>query len=280
MSGPRISRGQLEVLRSRLSERDLEILASLAANRFLTSKQMRRTHFADHATDTAAIRCSNRALARLAALELICHLDRRVGGVRAGSASNVWSLTEIGGRLLHLNGAFDELPKRLRAHEPTANFLEHTLAIAEVCLRLTEAVRGGDFTILELQREPDCWRAYSGVDGGVATLKPDLALVTACGDFEDHWFVEVDRDTEPPSRIVRACQRYEAYRATSSEQRRLGVFPAVIWVVPHPKRAAALKTHLSKTPGLSRSLFEVVALDDLPSLVKVGFGSRENDHEA
>jgi hypothetical protein len=280
MSGPRISRGRLEDIRARLSERDLEILTSLATSRFLTSNQIRRLHFADHATNAAAIRSSNRALARLAALELVCNLDRRVGGVRAGSASNVWSLTEIGGRLLQLSGGFDQLPKRLRAHEPTVTFLEHTLAIAEVCLRLTEAARGGDFTILELQREPDCWRAYSGVDGGVATLKPDLALVTACGDFEDHWFVEVDRDTEPPSRIVRACLRYEAYRRTSSEQKRLGIFPAVIWVVPHPKRAAALKTHLSKTPELSHSLFDVVALDDLPSLVKVGFGSRENNHEA
>jgi hypothetical protein len=279
MSCPRVSRGQLEEVRAKLSKRDLEILTSLAASRFLTSNQIRRLYFADHATNAAAIRSSNRALARLADLELICHLDRRVGGVRAGSGSNVWSLTETGGRLLHHGGVSNLLPKRLRTHEPTATFLEHTLAVAEVCLRLTEAARGGDFTILELQREPDCWRAYTGRDGGVATLKPDLALVTACGDFEDHWFLEVDRDTEPPSRIVRACLRYEAYRGTDSEQKRLGVFPAVIWVVPHPKRAAALKTHLSKTPGVSRSVFEVVAIDDLPSLVRAGFGSREIDHE-
>jgi hypothetical protein len=280
MSRPRISRGRLEELCTKLSERDLDILTSLATSRFLTSNQMRRMHFADHATNTAAIRSSNRTLARLAALELVCHLDRRVGGVRAGSASNVWSLSEIGGRLLHHSAGFDQLPKRLRTHEPTTTFLEHTLAVAEVCVRLAEAARGGDFAILELQREPDCWRAYSGPEGGVATLKPDLSLVTACGDFEDHWFLEIDRDTEPPSRIVRACMRYEAYRQTSTEQKRLGVFPAVLWIVPHPKRAVVLKTRLSTTPGLSRSLFEVVAIDELPSLVRAGFGSREIDHES
>lgn len=280
MTEKRISRGQLLAVRSGLSDRDSAILTSLVADRFLTSAQIRRMHFADHASTAAAIRASNRALARLSGLRLIGHLKRRVGGVRAGSGSNVWNLTEAGARLLTSTGRCDALPKRLRTREPTLTFLEHTLAVAEVCLRLSEAARGGNFAVVELLREPDCWRAYSGRHGGVSTLKPDLALVTASGDYEDHWFIEIDRDTEPPSRVIRACLRYEDYRRTGAEQKRAGVFPAIVWVVPDFRRGTALARHIARAAGLSKGLFAVVAVDDLPELIKAGIGSEETGHGA
>lgn len=280
MSRPRMSRGRLQEIRSQLSERDMSVIEEVAKNRFLTSHQLRRHHFADHATDTAAIRATNRALARLAGLGLIVHLDRRVGGVRAGSGSHVWTLTEAGARLLRVADEPDGLPARYRAHEPTTSFLEHTLAVAEVCLRLSEADRGGNFSIVELLREPDCWRAYSGRHGGVVQLKPDLSLVTTCGEYEDHWFLEIDRSTEPPSRVVRACLKYEAYRQTGAERKRIGVFPAVVWITPDAKRANTLLGHITKTPGLSTDLYAVVQIDDLPSLIKGGIGSQETGHGA
>lgn len=279
MSRQRLSRGRLEGVRDSLSERDVEIMKSVAANRFMTSRQIRRAHFADHATEAAAVRSTNRALARLAGHEVIVHLRRRIGGVRSGSGSHVWSLTEAGARLLRTGGE-DELPGRFRPHEPTLNFLEHTLAVAEVCLRLSEATRGDDFAIAELQREPDCWRAYSGPHGGVAYLKPDLALVTTSGEYEDHWFLEIDRDTEPPSRVIRACLKYETYRQTGTEQKRTGVFPAVVWVVPDAKRARTLRTHIAATAGLSKGLYAVVPLDDLLPLVMAGIGTQENHRES
>ena len=280
MSGERISRGQLEKIRSQLSERDIAVLDAIAANRFLTSRQIRRGHFADHATNAAAIRSTNRALARLADLSLIAHLQRRVGGVRAGSGSHVWTLNEAGARLLRITAGAEGLPARLRAHEPTTSFLEHTLAVAEVCLRLTEAARGGEFSVIELLREPECWRAYSSRHGGVTQLKPDLSLVTACGDYEDHWFLEVDRSTEPPSRVIRACLKYEAYRQTGAERKRVGVFPAVVWITPDAKRAATLASRIADTPDLTRAHYAVVQIDDLASLIEAGIGSQETGHEA
>ena len=275
MSGPRVSRGQLRAIRDSLSDRDMEVLESIATNRFLTSHQIRRLHFADHTTSAAAIRSTNRALAKLAGLGLVAHLDRRIGGVRSGSGSHVWTLTEVGSRLLRSTGEFDELPARLRAHEPTLTFLEHTLAVAEVCVALTEAERGGEFTVIELLREPECWRAYSARHGGVAQLKPDLYLVTTSGEYEDHWFLEIDRCTEPPSRIVRACQKYESYRQTGAERKRIGIFPAVVWVTPDAKRCATLRSHIARTPDLDHRFFAVVYATDLPSLIKAGIGSQE-----
>lgn len=269
MSGPRISRGKLEAIRARLSNRDLEILESVATNRFMTSHQIRRHLFWNHVSTSAAIRSTNRALARLAHLQLITHLQRRIGGVRSGSGSNVWSLTEPGARLLSVSG-HDGLPARFRSHEPTLTFLEHTLAVSEVALRLSEAARGGDFALVELRREPDCWRVYSGTHGGVSQLKPDLEAVTASGEYEDHWFFEIDRSTEPPSRVVRACLKYEHYRSTGMEQKRTGVFPAVVWVVPDAGRARVLRDRLAATAGLTRGLYAVVVLDELVPLVRAG----------
>lgn len=280
MSGERISRGRLHEIRSDLSDRDVAVLESVATNRFLTSHQIRRTHFADHATKAASTRSTNRALARLAGLGLVAHLARRIGGTRAGSGSHVWTLTEAGVRLLRATGDIEGLPVRLRAHEPTSTFLEHTLAIAEVCLRLSEADRDGGFSLVELLREPECWKAYSGRHGDVIHLRPDLSAVTVTGDYEDHWFFEVDRNTEPPSRIIRKCQTYEAYRQTGAEEKRVGVFPAVVWVTPSAKRAATLQDHIAKAPELSRGVFAVVQIDDLPALVGAGIGSRENSHGA
>ena len=67
-------------------------------------------------------------------------------------------------------------------------------------------------------------------------LKPDLAVVTATAKFEDHWFFEVDLASEPPSRIIRTCLNYQEYRRSGVEQRRLGLFPAVVWIVPTGRR--------------------------------------------
>lgn len=104
--------------------------------------------------------------------------------------------------------------------------------------------------------------------------------MTASGDYEDHWFLEIDRDTEPPSRVLRACLKYEEYRRTGEERRRLGIFPAVVWVVPDQKRAATLKRHIAGEARLSRDLFTVVSLDDLATVVTAGSDAQETDHDS
>ncbi|MBU2601874.1 MAG: replication-relaxation family protein [Actinobacteria bacterium] len=270
MSGQRVSRRRLEDIRASLADRDLQILVSLATHRFLTTRQICRLHFGDKPTETAALRSANRALYKLRSLRLLVALERRIGGVRAGSGSYVWSLGHIGARLLQRANDVDGLPRRQRQREPSTTFLEHTLAVAEVSLRLREIANRGEVTLLGVQHEPACWRPYSGPGGGTVRLKPDLAAVTATEKFEDHWFFEVDLATEPPSRVVRACQNYQAYRQSGVEQRRLGLFPAVVWIVPTGRRKETLVSHLDGHDAISARLFTVITLDELEGLLRRG----------
>ena len=265
MTASRLGRRVLDQLKVELSGKDEAILESLARMRFMTTAQLRDLVFGDKRTASAGLRAANRALARLRASGLITALDRRIGGVRAGSGSYVWTLTEGGARLVGTPGE----GRRSRIRQPSRTFLEHHLATAEAVVRLHTAARRTNNRIVAIQAEPECWRFYVGPHGTRMFLKPDLAVTTTSDSFEDHWFFEVDLDTEPPSRIVRKCRQYETYRRTGLEQQRLGVFPAVVWLVPNEARRTQLVEHL-KDAGLDQQLFVVATLEDIPSLITSG----------
>lgn len=270
VSSKRVGRRQLETIRESLTDRDMEIVETVAIHRFLTTRQICRFHFTDNSTKTAALRSANRSLVKLRDLRILVSLDRRIGGVRAGSGSFVWGLGQIGARLLHEIKRAEEAPVRYREHEPSTTFLKHTLAVAEVSLRLAEAAHAGRFAIVDIQREPTCWRAYNGSGGGTLRIKPDLAVVSATEDFEDHWFFEVDLATEPPSRVVRTCLNYQEYQRSGTEQRRLGLFPAVVWIVPTACRKESIETRFRETPAIDARLFRVITLDELETLMERG----------
>lgn len=250
----RVSGSQLTDLQHVLSERDHAVLASLYQHPFLTSRQLQLLHFHDHATEDAAARICRRVLGRLHHLLIIEHLERRIGGVRAGSASFVWRVGLIGDRLLR--HASNE-PGRARRKEPSLRHLDHCLAVADCHLALITAARAHQLELLRVATEPACWRHYLGVGGAREVLKPDLYAVTATGEYEDHWFIELDRATESLPTLLRKCAQYEAYRRTGHEQDSAGVFPLVIWIVPDEQRAAKLRAAIVATRGLDTALFRV-----------------------
>ncbi len=253
----------------RLSDRDWLILSSVRGFRFLTTRQISRQFFARASRQGPIPRSANLALVRLRELGLLANLERHIGGVRAGSGGFVWQLTERGDRALasHLGQA---RPARMRMHEPGTSFLDHTLAIAEVVLTLQEVASSGRIALSKTEPEPDCWRNYLGPSGETITLKPDIAVVTVSSGFEDHWFIEVDRSTEPPSRVIRKCLQYQEYLATGREQDRLGLFPAVVWTVPNERRRGQLVQRLLADGSIDQRLFTVVTPDALEELVEVG----------
>ncbi len=253
----------------RLSERDVAILESLRAYRLLSTNHLRRLHFAyGHATAAAASGATMRVLTRLEAHTLVARLARRIGGVRSGSSGIVWQLGATGERLLRtMHGQ----KQRRRYVEPSPAFTAHTLAVADLAIGLHEL---NDLHVVELisvETEPSCWRSFISPHGALEWLKPDLYAVTASGDFEDHWFVEVDLATEHPPVIVRKSLVYQRYAATGAHQARHGLFPAVVWVVPDPARQEALKRALAADRLIQRELFRVVTTAEFRGLIT-------NDH--
>lgn len=246
-------------LRERLSERDLEIIRSVAEHRFLTTRQLEALHFADHASELAGARVCRRVLARLTDERLLARLERRVGGVRAGSASFVYALGAIGGRLLD--------GQRRRITEPSTTFLTHTLAVAQAHVELVQAVRNGQLELVAVDVEPKCWRRYVGPGGAREVLRPDLYVVTGSGEFEDCWFFEIDCDTESPLALRRKCRAYEAYWRSGREQAAHGAFPLVVWVVPDDGRARQLQQVVGSTRGLKHDLFRVTTAPNLVELL-------------
>lgn len=220
-----------------VNERDLAILGSVRQHRLIQTRHLYELHFWNHATHASGIRACTRVLARLEGHRFIRRLARPVGGHGGGSGSTVWALDVAGDRLLRRT--LGELG-RTRIFEPSLLFQAHTLAVADTRVAFEQAARRGDFELLTVQTEPDCWRDHPGQLGAVSTLKPDLYLVTADGDFEDHWFLEIDMGTESPSALRRKLDAYRRYRSSGIEQHQSGVFPRVVWIVPDDRRRAVL----------------------------------------
>ncbi len=260
---------RLKQLDHLLSDRDWLIVGSVQGFRLLTTRQIARQHFKKGPGSDPIPRNANQALARLRELGLLSNLDRRIGGVRAGSGGYVWQMTDFGDQALRAHLGMDR-HSRLRPYEPSTSFLDHTLAVAEVVITLQEISGDGRVGLTHFQLEPECWRSYLGLSGETRTLKPDLAVITKTSEFEDHWFIEVDRATEPPNRVIKKCLQYQEYLATGREQARVGLFPAVVWAVPSERRRDQLSQRLRDETVIDPRLFTVVTTNDIEELVVVG----------
>ena len=143
-----MTRSDLDTLKDRLTERDYQLLRDVEKYRLLTTRHIQRLHFDHvHPTPTASARACNRTLARLRAARVLNALDRRIGGVRAGSAGFVWYVGPAGERVLQTLDTSSPSGRR-NYREPSRHFAEHTLAIAELAVQAVEAGRRGQIEVL------------------------------------------------------------------------------------------------------------------------------------
>lgn len=262
----RITRRDLERIRHQLSDRSWSTLEHLAAYRFSTTKQIARLHQEHHTTPISAQRQTSRLLQHLHSLGLVKHLSRRIGGQRAGASGYIWHVTEAGYRLLALQ-AGNHQQTRHRTNEPSSAFLEHTLAIAEVWVRINEISRTSPLIIHASESEPLCWRRHLGPHGQIEWLKPDLAVTTRLQGYEYHWWFEIDLGTENPKRIRAKTNVYLRHFHDGQQQRTRGVFPAVLWITATRQRRDQLVATLSAQQNDLPGMFTVCQIDQLPDVL-------------
>jgi hypothetical protein len=240
-------------LRERLSGRDLRVIRQVAELRLMSARQIQALHFptSEHQDERAATRARQRVLTRLCRQRLLVALERRIGGIRAGSAGLVLALGPVGGRVLAQGGP------RPRAYEPSWRFVDHTLAIAQLVVDVRLAAQAGSLEVLACQAEPACWRTVPGM-GGQLVLRPDAFLALGVGEYELRWFIEVDRSSESLPTVLRKCRLYADYYQAGTEQAAHGgVFPRVCWVVPDERRAERVQAAIARDRSLLDRLFVV-----------------------
>ena len=259
---------RLEQLDKIISDRGRHILKSLHQCKYLTTLQIARLHFSSSLNSSAAVRAATRSLGDLREYNLVNALQRRIGGVRGGSGSFVWALSPGGFKLLNLHSSQEQSRKHFR--EPTSYFLTHTLLISETYLQLIEICAQNDMTLSQIQFEPECWRQQNGDTGKPQILKPDMYAVIKGGGYQDHYFFEIDCDTENVARIVDKCERYIQYLHSGTEQEQNDVFPYVVWIVPDGKRKNSIKRHLHVQFKIRADLFLIILPDELETLIKDG----------
>lgn len=252
LSSPRISQSRLARIAHQLADRDRQILDLVNDHRYLSTIQVQRLVFTDHASEGSAARTARRVLARLERLSLLRSLPRRQGGVFGGSMPQTWHLAPAAARILRDDG------KTYRTHTPSVLYLHHCLAVADVRIQVEQHARQHNLRCA-VAVEHAAWRRFSGLGGDTQWAKPDLLATLAGeddhGSFTDRWFIEVDLGTESLPTLLKKCAQYEAYRAIGIEQAEHGAFPLVLWLFTKPQRAETLRRAVARGRRLTPQLY-------------------------
>jgi hypothetical protein len=245
----RVTDASVRRLASKLTDTDRAVIETLSIVRVASGAQLRTLHWPD--TDTGR-RLARHHLAKLTELRIVARLDRRVGGVRAGSDGYTYVLDVAGLRLVADNTTSN---RKRRPSTPGDRFLAHALAITDAFVTVRELEARTNAELLAFQAEPSSWRSVDGTPGP-QTIKPDAFLLLADDAWEHRWFLEIDRATEHRPVILRKANDYIAYWRSGTEQRLHDIFPKVLWIAPDDKRADDLADWLSTVDADARQLFD------------------------
>lgn len=271
----RLTSSTVATLHERLGRRDRELVELIARLRLVSGQQLERVFFASDVDDgkQARARAARRALGRLVALRVLTRLERRIGGVRAGSSGYVYTLGPAGQRLSALWRG-EGLRRTRTPYEPGSLFARHFLAISESYVQLLEAERDGCLDLLTFAPEPECWRTYANPASGRRVLKPDAFVRVGVGAYEDRYFLEIDCGSEGRGTLAQKCRAYFDYWRSGNEQTAEGVFPRVLWIATNAKRLRLLVDVCASLPADAWQLFAVTSAERAVELIT---GSQEND---
>jgi hypothetical protein len=254
----RLSTAGLLELGAGLTERERELLQTLAKLRLMTHAQL--GELLESEQTVSGLRSSRRVLARLTEAAVLARLERRIGGVRRGSAGYVYYLGPAGQRLVAYWDGQGLTRGRFRT-EPGGRYVRHRLAVSDLYVQLVRAAREGIVDLLAFDAEPDCWRSWTDSFGGRTVLKPDSFVRVGLGAYEDRYFIEVDLGTESRTVVARKLRTYLTYFKSGSEQDAHGVFPRVLVLTNSEDRRRAIVDVCTRLPAEDWHLFTVATLD-------------------
>lgn len=251
MTGRRVNWTRVAALADRLSERDREIIQALDTVRLLSGAQLERLIFPAHSLSARA-HARRRVLNRLVRLEIITTLERRIGGVRAGSNGLVYCLNRFGQRLADfLNGSTPETRTRT-PRTPGTMYLSHTLAVTEAFVSLAEWSRAGSASLRAFSAEADCRWA----DGNGGLLRPDALVIVENDTHEAATWLEIDQGSEDLARIRCKLMAYERF-ARSGADGPSGFLPCVLFATKDDQRARDIGREIARQ-GLQTITCEAV----------------------
>ncbi len=256
-----------------LPEASVEIVASLAWHRALSTAQIRAVHLPG-----VRVRWCQRVLARIAAAGLIDH-------VRASrSPQRLWFATEAGVRAAVRAGALARGPRAPEAGEVVGALEAHTFAVNQAAIRFLVCARerGDEFGPLAWRHEVSHPLRAGARGRRSRSVIADAVLtylrLTEETVFVEQRFLEVDRATLPVDAMAAELARYaELFRASGEDgaplwRSRYPSFPPVVCALAGAGREALERRRdtalalLGTDPQLTRSpevAIRVCLMEDL-----------------
>jgi hypothetical protein len=246
-----------------LSDHDRQLLDILQCVHLASGRQLQLLLWGE---GPSAARQARRQLRQLTDLRVLVRLERRPGGVRGGSLGFAYTLDVTGQAIVGID------QRRRRPRLPSLSFVAHSLAVTDCYVQLQVLAAAGRIELLAFETESASWRSYHGAGGIRRLLKPDAFVITGSGEWEDRWFLEIDRSTESPSRLRTKAEAYISYWLSGREQADTDVFPRVVWVVPDESRKAKIVDVLASIPAEHWRLFGVCSDDQFADVIIAGAG--------
>jgi len=245
----------VERLRQSLSERDWAVLHDVARLRLVTGGQLERLHFVNlGAVSRPVVR--RRVLGRLVQARVLATLERRIGGVRAGSEGLIYYLDTAGQRLLIPDGVARKIDP------PGERYMRHVLAVTELYVSLSEQALAGGLRLDEFGAEPASW----WTDGRGGRIKPDGYVRVSNPDHADTWWLEVDLATEHLPTLKRKLAAYlDYYRRGQLGPD--GIMPLVLVTAPSAKRCSDIVRLIRQLPQQGAELFTVALHNDAAEVI-------------
>jgi hypothetical protein len=255
---------------NQLTDRQLQIIDILEHVHLGTGRQLQTLLWGE---GRSAARQARRDLQVLTDLGVLTRLERRPYGVRGGTLGFVYALDVVGQAIVGVPA------RRRKPRLPGMAFAAHAVAVTDCYVKLKKLEAATQIEFIEFASEPGCWRGFAGPGGYQRVLKPDAFVITASGEWEDRWLIEVDRGTESPSRLRTKLATHISYYQSGREQADTDVFPKILWIVPDDARRTVLIDLLASLAPEHWKLFAVCTDDQFNEVIIAGAGDLADEGE-